>query len=402
VKRVLLTGAGGFVGHHTLEHILETTDWEVVCIDSFRHRGKTDRIREVLDGQTQIRDCPVCSAGHETEEALNEHLRQAHVPWASRVKVLTHDLRVPISPQLDHEIGHIDYVISMASESHVDRSCVEPRPFIENNVALVLTLLEWTRIRTYAERASGLWENYRAPEKFLHVSTDEVYGPAPVGHDHAEGEPHRPSNPYSASKAAQEDIVYSYWRTFGLPVAISNTMNIIGERQDPEKFVPLVLSKVLKGEQVTIHAGPASKSRVGTMVINEPTKPGSRFYLHARNQADALVFLLKNVPFLRYGEPSRVGPSHTFPAGMGRYNVVGEREIDNLQMAFLIAEHAKCNLHYELVDFHSSRPGHDLRYALDGTKMRDLGWTPPVPLEESLRKTVEWTLQPEHAHWLLP
>jgi dTDP-glucose 4,6-dehydratase len=395
VKRVLLTGAGGFVGHHTLEHILETTDWEVVCIDSFRHRGKTDRIREVLDGLAE-------------KDGVRDH--HCSTQYDDRVEVLTHDLRVPISPQLDHEIGHIDYVISMASESHVDRSCVEPRPFIENNVALVLTLLEWMRSRSWRPRPNSTLQEtsslYGPVEKFLHVSTDEVYGPAPVGHDHAEGEPHRPSNPYSASKAAQEDIVYSYWRTFDLPVAISNTMNIIGERQDPEKFVPLVLSKVMKGEQVTIHAGPSSKSRVGTMVIDEPMKPGSRFYLHARNQADALVYLLKNIPFHRYGDANEVrfdsGHVDRFEHGMGRFNVVGEREIDNLQMAFLIAEHAKCNLHYELVDFHSSRPGHDLRYALDGTLMSNLGWKPPVPLEDSLARTIQWTLQPEHAHWLLP
>jgi len=124
VKRVLLTGAGGFVGHHTLEHLLVNTDWEIVCLDSFRHRGKTDRIREVLDG-------------------VSPEARE-------RVDVLAHDLRVPISDQLDWRIGAIDYVISMASDSHVDRSCTEPRPFIESNVALVLTLLEWLRGRNLA------------------------------------------------------------------------------------------------------------------------------------------------------------------------------------------------------------------------------------------------------------
>ncbi len=335
MKRILLTGAGGFVGHHVLEHFLVNTDWEIVCLDSFRHRGKTDRIREVLNGP-------------------------ANDPW--RVDVLTHDLRAPISVQLAEEIGEIDYLISVASESHVDRSIVEPRSFIENNVALTLTLLDYAREHPV--------------EKFLHISTDEVYGPAPAGHDHAEGEPHRPSNPYSASKAMQEDICFSYWRTYGLPIGVSNTMNIIGERQDPEKFVPLVLKKVLAGEQITIHASAEGE-------------PGSRFYLHARNQADALLFLLETQPFDRYGAGE-----------MSRWNVVGEREIDNLEMAAMIADYAgRIDFEYELVDFHSSRPGHDLRYALDGTKMRDLGWTPPVPLAESLERTIHWTLQ--NPHWLL-
>lgn len=322
------------MGHHTLEHLLVTTDWHIVCTDSFRHRGKTDRLREVLE---------------------------SHPDKSDRVEVVTHDLTVPVSPQLAHRFGKIDYLISMASESHVDRSITDPRPFFENNVALVLTLLEYAR-------------EYGV-EKFLHVSTDEVYGPASKGHNHAEGEPHRPSNPYSASKSAQEAACYSYWRTYGLPIAVSNTMNIIGERQDPEKFVPLVLSKVLRGETIPVHA-----SRDG--------KPGSRFYLHARNQADALRFLLETQDF----------PTYRPGAEMGRWNVVGEREVDNLEMAVLIAHYADKPAFYELVDFHSSRPGHDARYALDGSKLAALGWTPPVPLENSLEKTVRWSLQ--HPEWL--
>lgn len=341
MTRVLLTGAGGFVGHHVLEHFLETTDWQVVCVDSFRHRGKTDRINEVLDG------------------------RPYHKP---RVKVVTHDLRAPFSSKVDRELGRIDYLVSVASESHVERSILEPRDFIENNVQLILTLLDYAR-------QAGV-------EKFLHISTDEVYGPAPEGHDHVEGEPHRPSNPYSASKAAQEAIVYSYWRTYGLPCGISNTMNIVGERQDPEKYVPRILRAIQRGERVTVHASPDGQ-------------PGSRYYLHARNQADALRFLLETQPFPRYGEFVSPGVR----ADMGRWNVVGEREVDNLELAHLVADAAGCALRYELMDFHASRPGHDRRYALDGTKMRELGWAPPVPFEPSLRKTVAWTL--EHPEWLL-
>ncbi len=385
MKRVLLTGAGGFVAHHALEHILVMTDWEIVCIDSFRHRGKTDRIREVLDGL----------------EGMER-----------RVKVLTHDLRAPISKQLDHEIGPIQYVLSIASESHVDRSITEPRPFIENNVALVLTLLEWTRERSKLG-PDGV-------QKFIHLSTDEVYGPAAADHNHAEGEPHRPSNPYAASKAAQEAILYSYWRTYGFPVGIVNSMNLIGERQDPEKFVPLVLSRVLAGEKVPIHA-----SADGQTV-------GSRFYLHCRNLADGVLFLLRTQPVPRYGETmpdsqgvltaeetervvaaggglslrrmaaaeSEIRATKVTLAEMGRWNVVGEREVNNLEMAGLIAGYAgEIDFEYELVNWHESRPGHDLRYALDGSKMRDLGWTPPVPLEASLRKTVEWTLS--NPHWML-
>jgi dTDP-glucose 4,6-dehydratase len=334
MKRLLLTGAGGFVGHHTLEHLLANTDWQIICTDSFRHKGKTDRLRQVLETN----------------------------PEAHRVDVLMHDLRAPISEQFAYQIGSVDYVISMASESHVDRSMDQPREFIENNVALVLSLLEY--VREYPV------------EKFLHVSTDEVYGPAPVGHDHFEGEPHRPSNPYSASKSCQESICRSYWRTYDLPIVVSNTMNIIGERQDPEKFIPDTIRKVRDGRTVTCHG-----SKTGV--------PGSRFYLHARNQADALMFLLRHVEFPRYSQGNP----------MGQFNVVGEREVDNVEMACMIGEFMGKQVNWEIVDFHSSRPGHDLRYALDGSKMSKLGWKPPVPLESSLQRTVAWTIN--NPEWLL-
>lgn len=325
-KRVLLTGAGGFVGSHTLRHLLVNTDWEIVITDSFRHKGTTDRVATQLAGQDR-----------------------------SRVQVFVHDLRVPISSILARKMGKLDYIISMASESHVDRSIAEPRDFIDNNVQLMLTLLEYSR-------------EYPVT-KFLQVSTDEVYGPAPNGHNHAEWETYLPSNPYSASKAAQESICFAYWRTYGLPLIITNTMNIIGELQDAEKFVPMVMQKVAKGEPMTIHA-----SKTGEI--------GSRFYLHARNQADALLYLLKHVEPVRFGASDKPD----------KFHIVGEREINNLEMAQLVARYMGKPLKYELVDFHSSRPGHDLRYALDGTKLAELGWKAPFSLEESLQRTVEWTL----------
>jgi dTDP-glucose 4,6-dehydratase len=333
MKRVLLTGAGGFVGSHTLRHIMQKTDWQVVVLDSFRHKGLTDRIRVQMEGLDR-----------------------------SRLTVLTHDLRAPISPILASEMGNIDYIISMASESHVDRSIEAPREFIDNNVQLIMTLLEYAL-------------QYPV-EKFLHVSTDEVYGPAPNGHNHKEWEPLLPSNPYSASKAAQESIAFSYWRTYNIPLIITNTMNIIGEMQDPEKFVPKVMQCVANEWEVPIHASPVGRI-------------GSRFYLHARNQADALVFLLQTRKPAVYGVADRPD----------KFNVVGEKEVNNKVMAAMIADAMGKSLKYELIDFHSSRPGHDLRYALDGTKIDQLGWKPPLTLEESLKRTVDWTLK--HPEWLL-
>ena len=337
---VLLTGAGGFVGHHTLAHLLKTTDWNFVATDSFRHFGISSRIRAVF------------------EELPHE---------ASRVKVVTHDLTTPIDTITAREFGNPDVIINMASDSHVDRSITNPRPFVENNVSLVLTLLE------YARTLPNL-------KTFIQIGTDEVYGPAPSGINHPEWSPQIPSNPYSASKSAQESIAISYWRTFNIPVVLTNTMNIIGERQDVEKFVPLVIRSLQKSIRVPVHA----------VEVNREWKSGSRFYLHARNQADALRFLI--IHFLK--------TPHSYTDGLERperFNVRGEIEVSNDEMVILIAKFLGISKpKEELVNFinvEGTRPGHDLRYALDGQKLIAMGWKPPVAFEKSLERTVDWTVK---------
>ena len=333
---VLLTGVGGFIGAHTLSHIMHNTTWNLVGLDSFRHKGKTDRITEMIE---------------------------SHPEWRSRIRIITHDLVAPISTQLQDRIGQVDYVINMASESHVDRSITDPVPFIKNNVDVTLNMLEYARAVK--------------PTHFVQISTDEVYGPAVAGQYHAEWATILPSNPYSASKAAQEAIAISYWRTYGVPVIITNTMNNIGEMQDPEKFVPMLISRISKNEPVIIHG-------------RGPSDCGSRFYLHARNHGDALLFIINQIASRPY-----IDGVYDRPA---KYNVVGEVEMNNYDLAALIAEIIGKDLKYEFVDFHAARPGHDRRYALDGTLLASLGWKPPVPFEDSLRKTVAWTLQ--RPEWL--
>jgi dTDP-glucose 4,6-dehydratase len=329
--RVLITGAAGFIGSHFCEHYLKNTDWEFLLMVRL---GKVGNLRRLVD-----MDC-----------------------WAEnegRVTVLWHDLRSPISPAVRRALGSIDIVLHLAAETHVDRSITEPRDFITSNVIGTANLLDWAR--------------YDA-DRFLLFSTDEVYGPAAPGVQHTEEAPYNATNPYSATKAGAEQLVNAYANCYDMRCLVTSTMNNFGERQDPEKMIPMTIRKVLKGEKVTIHAD------------STKTISGSRFYIHARNTADAVLFILRNAPVV--GRKAE------------RYNIVGEREVTNLNLAKMIADVVGKPLNYEMVNWHtSSRPGHDLRYALDGTKLATLGWTPPVGFESSLEKTVRWTL--DHPDCLL-
>jgi dTDP-D-glucose 4,6-dehydratase len=184
VKRVLLTGAAGFLGSHCLRHLLANTDWEIICPVSFQHRGLPERL----------------SFAVEQDE------------WWHRIKIVKCDLSCPINDTTRASIGPIDYIINYAAESHVNRSIVDPVPFIKNNVDIILNVLEFARVAK--------------PEIVMHISTDEVYGSAPDGYAHPEWDPILPSSPYSASKAAQEAIAISYWRTYDVPVAMVNCFDM--------------------------------------------------------------------------------------------------------------------------------------------------------------------------------
>ena len=338
--KVLITGGAGFIGSHLIEHTLLTTDWEIEVIDGLTYAGDVARMTD------------------------SEHYD------SNRVNVHWHDLRSPIGKALKDRIGHVDYIINMASNSHVENSLVDPVPFIHSNVMLVTHMLEYAReIKV---------------KKFIQVSTDEVYGAAPEGYSHKEWDVIAPSNPYAGSKAAQEAIAYSYWRSYGVPVAITNTMNNFGERQDCEKFVPMVVKKLLAGETVQVHAEPI-RSNLGAI---EAWKSGSRVWLHARNHADALLWMLKNVNF----------NDHPHNERLTRFNVAGEREIGNDEIVRMVAKILDVEPRMEYLDFHSSRPGHDLRYSLDGTKLREAGWIAPISIADSFEKAVLWTV--ENKHWL--
>lgn len=347
-KRVLLSGVGGSIACHFLAHIFHNTDWHIVGIDSFRHKGWTDRVRVMLE---------------------------AHPDWRERLTIITHDLTAPFSPILREKIGPIDYIINMASLSDVEASIQNPVPFIKNNIDLTLSMLE------FAKDIWGLTTTNHTPPPgtvFVQISTDEVYGASAskFGDLRKEWDPIIPSNPYAASKAAQEAIAISYWRTYGVPVIITNTMNNFGEYQQPSKFPVMIQKAVMKGEEITIHG------REGHI--------GSRSYIHSRNFADAVLHLLKQCPPHMHVANSADRPD--------RYNIAGERQLDNLELSQLIAKLMGKELKYRLIDSHTARPGHDPHYGLDSTKLYSLGWKAPVDFETSLKNTIDYQI--DHPEWI--
>lgn len=326
-KKIIVTGGCGFIGHHFVEYVHKNTDWEIIILDMLTY----------------------ASIG------LNR-LRDNSLIYSNRVKIFTIDLCNEFTTGVKKEIGDdVNYIVHMAAETHVDNSIKEPIKTINNNVNSTINLLEWAR-------------TLKNLEIFFYFSTDEVFGPALGNTLYKEWDRHKPTNPYSASKSAAENICIAYENTYKIPLMIVNVMNAFGERQHVEKFIPLCIKKILNNELIYIHSYP------------DKITPGSRFYIHSQNIASAVLFLIKN------GTISE------------KYNITGEEEVSNLQLAQLIAKIIGKELKYELIDFHNTRPGHDLRYGLNGNKLFNMGWNPKFNFEESLEKCVKWTLN--NLEWL--
>ena len=334
MKRILITGFSGSIGVHCVAHIMHHTDWEVVGLDSFRHKGYRERITKLLE---------------------------AHSEWKSRIEEFQHDLVCPISQKLKEDIGHIDYILHLAALSDVFLSIENPVYAIQNNVNSTLMILEYAR--------------EILPEQFIYFSTDEVYGPVKKGKAHKEWDTHRPSNAYSASKAASEDICYAYWRGYDVPLIITNTMNNFGEMQSASKFPVIVQKKLEVGEMITVHG---NAKEIGT-----------RFYIHSRNVADALLHIIKlGVDHHKVGEMDE--PK--------RYHIVGDECLSNLEMVEVIAELMGKMADIKIVDFHKENPAHDIHYGLEDNKLRSSGWKQPKTFKESMKNTIEW--QSNNRDWI--
>ena len=280
-KRILITGANGFIGAHLVSEIMKRTDWEVVSLDRLDVSGTYTRLGEIFDENPE---------------------------WRTRFTPVWHDLKAAINGIVDHRIGHVDYVAHLAAGSHVDRSIDYPMEFVMDNVVGTCNLLDWFKSRRddfLSDQIIKLGLLLKEdtvldpfPARFLYFSTDEVFGPAPEGVSYKEWDRYNSGNPYSASKAGAEELCVAYANTYKLDIMVTHTMNVFGERQHPEKFIPLVIRKVRDGEKVTIHAN------------KDCTQAGKRHYIHARDVADAVLLLL---------EKGRGLP-------LEKYNIVGEEK----------------------------------------------------------------------------
>lgn len=325
--KILVTGGAGFIGSEVVRQLVRETEHSVVLLDSLTYAADVGAVEEVAG-----------DARHAFEKV---DIRDA--PEVARV-FATHQP---------------DAVLHLAAESHVDRSIDAPAVFIETNVNGTFTMLQ-EALRHW--RALG--EAARARFRFVHVSTDEVFGSlGPTGAFH-EDTPYRPSSPYSASKAAADHLARAWHHTFDLPVLVTNCSNNYGPRQFPEKLIPLVILKALDGKPIPVYGK-------GDNV---------RDWLFVSDHARALRIVL---------ERGRVGES---------YNLGGASERTNLQVVEMLCRlvdelvpslaHRPCS---KLVTFVPDRPGHDLRYAMDTSKVeRELDWRPSETLESGLRKTVAW------------
>lgn len=335
MTRALLTGAGGFVGSHMLDALLGQTDWDIVAVDSFRHNGSTDGLQAVLEAADDL--------------ALR------------RVVTLAHDLTVPFSPRQVGAIGRLDFLINVASRCSVDESIADPAGFVRNNVDSTLTVLELARQQWCYQGGDVRLPTHR----LVHLSTDEVHGPTTLESALPTRSIHAPSSPYAASKAAQEDFVHAWHRTFGIPCTIVTSANMFGERQSMLAYIPRVIRAVLDGSQLQVHTWRG--------------EPGRRRYTYAGNTAQAIVSHLT---------------SRSVGHQLQRRILPGQAQVGNLELAEMVAGLLGRKLRYRLVDGPSTRPGYDPSYPAlsDGE-----GWG-LVSFIDGLERTVKWYV--DNRDWL--
>lgn len=332
-KVILVTGGAGFIGSSVIRHLIKETDNVVVNVDKLTYAGNLESLASIEKNKRyHFVHQDICNLG-----AMND-VFQTFKP---------------------------DLVMHLAAESHVDRSIDGPATFITTNVVGTCTLLEVAR--TYW---SGLEPEKKAGFRFHHISTDEVYGDLDdTGNLFTESTPYAPSSPYSASKAGSDHLVRAWHRTYGLPVIITNCSNNYGPYHFPEKLIPLIILNALEGRPLPVYGE-------GKQI---------RDWLYVEDHARALYKVVTC---------GQVG---------GTYNIGGHNEKQNIDVVYAICELLEeicpdkpegVSRYNQLITYVKDRPGHDLRYAIDASKIeRELGWKPQETFETGLRKTVRWYLE---------
>jgi dTDP-glucose 4,6-dehydratase len=333
--RIIVTGGGGFIGSAVCRHLIRETNAEVVNVDKLTYAGNLDSLLTVSrDPRYTFVKADICD-----ESAIS-------------------DLFSQVRP---------DAVLHLAAESHVDRSITGSRSFINTNIVGTHTMLECA-LRYWSSSAGSTRERFR----FLHVSTDEVYGSLGATGFFSESTDYNPSSPYAASKAASDHLVVAWYRTYGLPVVVSNCSNNYGPYQFPEKLIPLMILNAFEGKPLPVYGD-------GSNV---------RDWLYVEDHAKALYLILTN------GRPGET------------YNVGGRNERTNLAVvegvcAALDQLNPHGAPHHRHITYVTDRPGHDHRYAIDASKLeRELGWRAEETFTSGLAKTVQWYL--ENKWWWSP
>jgi dTDP-glucose 4,6-dehydratase len=331
---VVVTGGAGFIGHALIKKLIEETDYDIVSIDRLDYSGNLNRISDMM-------------------KSFDDKIKK-------RLKIVHHDLKAEINPLIAKEIGEIKHFFHLAASSHVDRSISDPMTFVMDNVVATCNVLNFSR-------------NLDHLESFFYFSTDEVFGPANEGVNYKEWERYNSTNPYSASKAGGEELAIAFNNTYKLPVVITHCMNAFGERQHPEKYLPNSISKIINNKVITIHS-------------DSENNPGSRHYVHVEDVANAVLFSLTNLPKIKDMNLDKYGASCT------KINIASDLELDNLELVQIIAQYLDKELLYEFENVPSNRPGHDLRYSLDNTLLKNLGWKADNSNEEGLHQVISWYL----------
>ena len=334
--KIFITGGAGFIGSAVIRHLINCTEYEVINIDKLTYAGNLESLIDVESSDRyEFAQVDIC------DDLQLAELFSRHRPGA---------------------------VMHLAAESHVDRSIDGPKEFIQTNLVGTYNLLEAAR-----EYCQSLEETGISAFRFHHISTDEVYGD--LADDTGlfrEETPYAPSSPYSASKAGSDHLVRAWGRTFGLPIIVTNCSNNYGPYQFPEKLIPLIILNALQGVPIPVYGR-------GTQV---------RDWLFVEDHARALARVLTD---------GIVGET---------YNIGGHNEKRNIEVVKAVCElldelspsvHSGIKKYEELITFVQDRPGHDVRYAIDATKIqRELGWVPVETFDSGLRKTVEWYLTNEN------